>query len=57
MKLWDLRYYTKQNGKWVFQSTVIWNGPASLVWGEMKKLNSVKAYFEYYKVVENIKPK
>lgn len=57
MKLWDLQLHKKLNGKWIFHQTIIWNGSAQLVYGEKKKLDSVKAYFEFYKVVENIKPK
>ena len=52
-KLYNLELHKKVNGKWVHQSTIIWNSQAPLCYGEKKKLDSVKAYFEFYKVVPN----
>ena len=53
MKTYNLELHKKVNGKWVHSETVIWNVPASLAYGEMKKRAAYKAYFEFYKVTLN----
>lgn len=52
-KLYNLELHKKVNGMWIKHSTIIWAGPASLCYGEKKKLDSIKAHFEFYKVVPN----
>ena len=57
MKLYNLELHRKVNGKWQHYSTVLWAVPYPLAKGEKRKREACKAYFEFYKIVENAKKK
>jgi len=53
LKRFNLELYEKQGQRWYLTKTIIWNSHYNLCRGEKRKLEAIKSYFQFYKIVPN----